>query len=769
MIRQIPMQLKFMRFNRVLFKEKKAFEKNWQNNPYSYEQITAYFPKENYGVLCGKELRVLDDDSPDEKLLKLFLEKFGETFRVRNHLYFKFDNGQKNKIIFFDGKIHLGELQGEGTYVVGAGSTHPSGEIYEIKNDLQIKIISYDKFMEVFGKYVKSQEGDRNIEPIELTKEDNEILKDIKRKWKKGDRQNLTLSLAGYFRKEKGFGFERTSNIVKKICEVMKDEDVKERLEAVKQTFFKDENQIKGIAGLIERKIRVGKNSEDKDFYYIEPKINKDGKIIKIKKVSIPKVTDYILKNYNFNFKTLYGMKGEIVWAWEDGCYSPNGREIIKTLIENLLKGKSTNHYVNEIFEKIKRKTNLSQKEFENIPLKYINLKNGVYNIETKKLNSHNPNLYFKTKIPVIYNPKTKCPKFQKFLDQTLYKDDIKVLQEWFGFCLYRNYFIKKGLIGVGETDTAKTLLLNVLIRFIGEENKCGLSLQKISSNDKFSKMALKDKLLNCYDDLSSQDLADGGGFKIATGGGFITAEQKFGDTYEFKSFAKQMYECNKVPPIKDNDDPAYFSRWMYLKHDNQIPKNKQDNFLYNKLTTETELSGILSWALGGLHRLLKIGKFSYNKSKEQIKLLMERSGNPLASFVQDILIKNPDAKITKEQMFEVYSIYVDEEKLPRLSKEQLGRRLGSVATFLLAKAGKKKRYWRGAEINAEFVKKHDLHMDLDTLDTSINITSKESKSSKNKELVFCNISSKKASKVSNKKDDSEVDFSKLNLKDLDE
>jgi len=62
--------------------------------------------------------------------------------------------------------------------------------------------------------------------------------------------------------------------------------------------------------------------------------------------------------------------------------------------------------------------------------------------------------------------------------------------------------------------------------------------------------------------------------------------------------------------------------------------------FLYNKLTTETELSGILSWALGGLHRLLKIGKFSYNKSKEQIKLLMERSGNPLASFVQDILIK---------------------------------------------------------------------------------------------------------------------------------
>jgi len=53
----------------------------------------------------------------------------------------------------------MGELQGSNTYVVGPGSTHPSGEIYDIKKDLPIAIISYDKFMEVFGEFIKKKKS----------------------------------------------------------------------------------------------------------------------------------------------------------------------------------------------------------------------------------------------------------------------------------------------------------------------------------------------------------------------------------------------------------------------------------------------------------------------------------------------------------------------------------------------------------------------------------------------------------------------------------
>ena len=105
-ISMIPKQLSALRFNRVRFKEKRAFETGWQNKPYTYNEITQYFPKENYGVICGEDIRVLDDDTDDSSLIKLYLTTFGDTFRVRDHLYFKFDKLLVEDLVFVGTKYH---------------------------------------------------------------------------------------------------------------------------------------------------------------------------------------------------------------------------------------------------------------------------------------------------------------------------------------------------------------------------------------------------------------------------------------------------------------------------------------------------------------------------------------------------------------------------------------------------------------------------------------------------------------------------------------
>ena len=139
----IPIQLKNNRFLRVRFKDKRPFEDQWQKKPYTYEEIQQYFPKENYGVICGKELRALDDDTPKQGLIKLYNQNFPETMQVRGHVYFKFDNGNEDKIIFenkqllfpdSNGKLspHMGELQGEGTMVVGVGCYDDKTEMLTI-------------------------------------------------------------------------------------------------------------------------------------------------------------------------------------------------------------------------------------------------------------------------------------------------------------------------------------------------------------------------------------------------------------------------------------------------------------------------------------------------------------------------------------------------------------------------------------------------------------------------------------------------------------
>lgn len=468
---------------------------------------------------------------------------------------------------------------------------------------------------------------------------------------------------------------------------------------------------------------------------------DKEGNIRNVK-VLIPVVAEYILNKYNF--KTIFGSKSENIFVCQDNIYIKSGREIIQTQTEKILGEHCSNHYISEIVEKIKRLTAISKEAFDNIPEELICIEKGILNLKTQRFSKHDPKYYFKVKLPIEYDPAADCPKIKKFFKETLYPNDVAVMQEWFGYCLYRRYFVKKAMILFGEADTSKTVMLNLLTRWLGEKNTSGLSLQRISSGDKFRLVALENKYANICDDLTSQDLISGG-FKMATGGGWISAEHKFGDQFQFKTYAKLIFAGNKIPAIKDIDseDDAYYGRWLPIPFDNQIEKEMQDKFFINQLTTKEELSGLLNYALEGLKRILKKGWFSDEKDWKEVKKIMERHSNSISAFSQDVLMEKPGNKISKENMYEVYCEYLKSKSdsgFTRFSKEQLGRQLPRYAKYIVAKGGKK-RIWENVDIK-------DSCVNADTFDTFTNIMSRNEK--KDSQLIY--KISKKVSKVSNLK-----------------
>ncbi len=431
-------------------------------------------------------------------------------------------------------------------------------------------------------------------------------------------------------------------------------------------------------------------------------------------KLNIDKFADYLIQKHDF--KTWFGKNNDYCFHYNGKIMCQEARGIIKIQSQNLLENYCTRNISSEIFEKVKTKSEISKEEFEKDNPNLIPLGNGVWELDTKQLLPHSPDYNFRTFCPVNFDKEAKCKNWINFINETLYQEDILTMQEWFGFNLYREYFIKKGVICEGEQNTGKSVLLDTLIKFVGEQNKTGLSLQKITTGSDFTKLSLKDKWANIYDDLSSKDLSDGGAFKIATGGGWISGEEKFGEYQQFRSYAKQMFATNKVPPVKDNDDLAYFGRWIVFKFDN-VP-DKLDPFLRKKLWNDTELSGILNWALEGLYRLLENGRFSYNKSPEDIKLIMEASGSPLVAFSQEVLTKENDHIITKDDMFKVYSGWCEKQKRPRLTKEKLGRQLAKYCNYILADKHKE-RIWKNAKIKQEYQKYIDIPKKDDNTDAS--------------------------------------------------
>lgn len=172
----IPKQLVKLKFCRIKKGTKRPFEKDWVNKPYSYEKILKFFPKENYGVICGYDnLAVIDCDN--EALEVAIDSLLPKTFKVKtgkgSHFYYFIPN-LKSKIILEVDNQHLGEVQSYGTQVVGANCIHPSKKRYEVVNDMEIKQISLEELYSVIKNFMKEVK-----ETEKMAKEETKLKSEI--------------------------------------------------------------------------------------------------------------------------------------------------------------------------------------------------------------------------------------------------------------------------------------------------------------------------------------------------------------------------------------------------------------------------------------------------------------------------------------------------------------------------------------------------------------------------------------------------------------
>lgn len=411
----------------------------------------------------------------------------------------------------------------------------------------------------------------------------------------------------------------------------------------------------------------------------------------------------YLLAKYIVNKYSIItiGEKEREMFVYQGGMYKPAENIIIYPEVQRILEHHVNKNAKTETFHKIADMTAHPRDIFTSAELKYIPLRNGVYNSETKELMPHSPHYKFTYQFPIIYRSDLTCDKTEAFFNQILSPEQKIIMEEWIGYYFLRNYMFKKAMILVGEGDTGKTTLLEVITYLVGKENLSSISLQKMSG-DKFSAAHLQNKHGNLVDELSAKDIHDTGAFKMATGGGSITGEYKYGNQFSFINFSKFTFACNRIPDVADTDDEAYFNRWIITHFENKIEK-KIPNFIAT-LTTEEEKSGLFNLAMEGLQRLLKQGGFTYKNNAVETKTEMMRAGSSIASFVSEMLEQQDGNEMTKEDMYEAYTNYCRDTKQSSETKDMLGKKLTDYASFVsdgLIKGSAKKqvRGWRNAKI----------------------------------------------------------------------
>lgn len=269
-----------------------------------------------------------------------------------------------------------------------------------------------------------------------------------------------------------------------------------------------------------------------------------------------------------YTFKTLVDIK-EMLW-YKNGVYKHHGENIIEAEVENIWKNAvhkpATKHFVSEIIEAIKRRTFVERLEIN--PPGYVNVKNGILNLEALELEPHTPEKVFTIQLPVAYNPQAQCPKIDRFL-QEVCPDGVQTIEELIGWCLEDGYDYQRSVLLYGSGNNGKSTFLNLVRTFLGPENVSSRLLQDLVTN-RFALADLYGKLANICADLPNIALTNTGIYKMLTGGDPITAERKFGHPFQFVNRAKLIFSTNQLFGV---DDPtnAFWRRWILLQFPNDF------------------------------------------------------------------------------------------------------------------------------------------------------------------------------------------------------
>ncbi|MDB4694440.1 phage/plasmid primase, P4 family [Flavobacteriales bacterium] len=288
----------------------------------------------------------------------------------------------------------------------------------------------------------------------------------------------------------------------------------------------------------------------------------------------------------------------------------------------------------------------------------YINVLNGVLQVlpnGTKRLLQHTPNIFFSYCLPYCYDESEAAPDFQDFLNEVLPEREAQMcLLEFIGSCFFSNKFLKieKGGFLIGEGENGKSVVYDIIRGVLGASNISGLTLAEIT-NSKFMLPYLEGKLMNWSSDIGRSFEEDI--FKRLTSQEIVTAEVKYGKSFEMQQIPRLLFNGNEMVTSKDKSK-GLERRLLIFPFKVHIPKSRQNPMLAQLILTE-ESPGILNLIIAALHRLINQQTFTESKMMNAALEEWRTDHNSAVAFIDasGMVASNQTMKFSY-----VYSKYVE-------------------------------------------------------------------------------------------------------------
>lgn len=367
---------------------------------------------------------------------------------------------------------------------------------------------------------------------------------------------------------------------------------------------------------------------------------------------------------------------GAHLYRFLNGVYRPSAESYVKSRVKRLCietgqVGEWSSHLANEVVEFIRVDSPLL---WERPPDDTINVKNGLLNVATGKLEPHSSDYLSPVQLPVFYRPGAGCPKIDKFIGEVFPADAMAIAYELPAWLMTPYTAIQKAVLLLGPGGNGKSRYLRMVEAFLGRANVANLSLHRLES-DKFACARIYGKLANICSDLPSEHLAGTSIFKAITGGDAIVGEYKFKDSFDFLPFARLVFSANNPPRAPDSSD-GFFDRWLVIPFERRFRGGAAEitsSELDAMLSDPAEQSGLLNRALQALAELRRTGRFSNSDSAGRAFSEFHAATDPLSVWLDNHTIEGPKLVTTKAALRVAYNGQCEREGRSPTSEKAFG------------------------------------------------------------------------------------------------
>jgi P4 family phage/plasmid primase-like protien len=297
-----------------------------------------------------------------------------------------------------------------------------------------------------------------------------------------------------------------------------------------------------------------------------------------------------------------------------------------------------------------------------------IQFKDQIYDLETDEVITATPDLFATNPIPHEIGESDETPTLDKIFTEWVGSEYIQTLYDILAYCMIPDYPLHRIFCLVGSGMNGKGRFLELISRFIGDQNKTSTELDYLM-NSRFEAAKLYKKLVCLMGETNFTELSKTSLLKRLSGGDTIGYEFKNKDPFDDYNYAKILIATNSLPVTTDKTR-GFYRRWLLIDFPNEFSEKRD---ILGEIP-DVEYRNLAKKCITLLKRILKDREFSNEGSIEDRMRRYEERSNPVAQFIKEKCMVDPTLEQPFFKFYDEMIVYLKQRGHRHLSKREVGR-----------------------------------------------------------------------------------------------